>query len=111
MAQIAYEDFDRVEMRVGRIVGATVSAQARKPSYRLSIDFGDGDPKTSSAQLTVHYAADDLIGRIVLAVTNFPPKRIADVTSEVLVLGVPDQNGDVVLIGPDREVPLGGRLF
>jgi len=110
--QITYEDFQRVDIRVGRVVSAEPLAGARKPAYKMRIDFGPelGERQTS-AQVTVHYRPEDLIGRLVLGVVNFPPRRIAGFRSEVLTLGVPDQDGAVVLIGPDIDVPLGGRLF
>jgi tRNA-binding protein len=108
---IAYADFDNVEMRVGRIVRIEDFAKARKPAYKLWIDFGELGVKQSSAQLTALYQREELIGKQVIAVTNFPPKQIADFKSEVLVLGVPDQEGRVSLLGPDHEVPLGVRVF
>ena len=105
------EDFDRLDIRVGRITRAEPFPEARKPAIRLWVDFGaDLGEKRSSAQLTAHYTCDDLVGRQVLAVVNFPPRQIGKVLSEVLVLGVPDAQGEVVLIGPDRDVPPGGRL-
>jgi tRNA-binding protein len=109
---ISWEDFERVDIRVGRILTAEPNAAARKPAYRLTIDFGaELGIKTSSAQLTVHYSPEQLIGRLIVAVVNFEPKRVAGVKSEVLVLGLPDEDGAVVLLGPTREVPLGGRIF
>lgn len=108
---IEFSDFTKVDVRVGRVLTAVFHAEARKPAYVLTIDFGDLGVKTSSAQLTVHYQPEELIGRLVVAVLNFEPKRIAGVKSEVLVLGVPDENGAVVLLHPDLDVPLGGRLF
>ena len=112
MVEIAWEDFDKVEVRVGKVVAAEPFPEARKPSIKLSVDFGpDVGEKRTSAQLTAHYAAEDLLGRQVIAVVNFPPKRIAGFKSEVLVLGVPDENGEVVLLTPDLEVPLGGKMF
>jgi tRNA-binding protein len=109
---ITVEDFQKVDVRVGRIVEARPFAGARKPAYQLRIDFGpDIGERRSSAQLTHRYTAESLLGREVLAVVNFPPRQIANFLSEVLVLGVPDANGHVVLVQPDSEVPLGGRLF
>ncbi len=106
------EDFDRVDIRVGTIVAVEPFPQARKPALRLSIDFGPAlGVKRSSAQITVHYAAETLVGRQVMAVVNFPPRRIGPFDSEVLTLGVPDAEGAVVLLAPDRRVPDGGRLF
>ena len=109
---IAWGDFERVDIRVGRVVRAEPFPRARKPAYRLWIDFGDaiGERKTS-AQITAHYTPDGLVGRLVVAVVNFPPKQIADFMSEVLVLGVPDGAGEIVLLRPDRDVPVGGRMF
>ncbi len=105
-------DFDKLDIRVGTIVDAQPFPQARKPAYRLWIDFGAPlGIKQSSAQITVHYAADQLIGRQVLAVTNFPPRQIGPFISEVLTLGVPDEEGAVVLLRPDLNVPIGGRMF
>jgi tRNA-binding protein len=109
---ISFEDFEKIDVRVGRIVTAEAFPQARKPAYKLLIDFGaDIGQRRSSAQLTVHYTCQELIGRLVLAVVNFPPRQIGPFMSEVLTLGVPDERGAVVLVAPDREVPVGGRLF
>ncbi|WP_149588761.1 tRNA-binding protein [Tabrizicola flagellatus] len=109
---ITYDDFARVDIRVGRITRAEPFPEARKPAYRLWVDFGpEIGEKRSSAQITKHYRLEDLVGRQVLAVVNFPPRQIGPVLSEVLVLGLPDAEGAVVLIGPDQEVPLGGKLF
>jgi tRNA-binding protein len=109
---ITFADFERVDIRVGRIVRAEPFPEARKPAYRLRIDFGPAiGERTSSAQLTARYRAADLEGRRVLAVVNFPPRQIGPFMSEVLTLGVPDDEGHVVLIVPDADVPLGGRLF
>ncbi len=106
------EDFDRLDVRAGTIVDAQPFPEARKPSLRLWVDFGGTiGVKRSSAQIVVHYAPDKLIGRQVMAVVNFPPRRIAGFESEVLVLGVPDENGAVVLLKPDLRVPDGGRMF
>jgi tRNA-binding protein len=107
-----FADFERVDIRVGRIVRADPFPEARKPAYRLRIDFGPAiGERTSSAQLTARYRADELVGRAVLAVINFPPRQIGPFMSEVLTLGVPDGDGHVVLVVPDAEVPIGGRLF
>ena len=112
MPEITWEDFEKVEVRVGRVVAAEPFPEARKPSIKLTIDFGpEVGEKRTSAQLTTRYEVESLIGRMVVAVVNFPPKRIAGFKSEVLVLGVPDEAGEVVLLSPDREVPPGGRMF
>ena len=109
---IAYSDFERVDIRVGTITDAQPFPQARKPAYKLVIDFGaEIGIKRSSAQLTVHYRADQLIGRQVCAVVNFPPRQIGPFISEVLTLGMPDGDGSVVLVRPDFKVPNGGKLF
>lgn len=109
---IEYEDFQRVDIRVGRIERAEPFPEARRPAIRLWIDFGpDLGVRKTSAQITKYYDVADLPGRLVLAVTNFPPKQIGRFMSEVLVLGVPDEDGEVVLLQPDRAVPLGGRMF
>jgi len=110
-ATIDLSDFERVDMRVGRVLEAEPFPEARKPAYKLRIDFGPLGIRRSSAQLTVHYGPDDLRGRLVIAVLNFPPRQIGPVRSEVLVLGVPDPDGAVVLLEPSSEVPLGGRVF
>lgn len=107
---IGYADFEKVEMRVGRILRAEPFPEARKPALKLWIDFGELGVKRSSAQITAVYAAGELVGRQVIAVTNFPPKQIANFLSEVLVLGVP-LGGEVVLLEPEREVPVGGRVY
>ena len=110
--QIAFDDFMKVDIRVGEVVRAEPFPEARKPAYRLTIDFGpDIGVKRSSAQITKHYTLDDLQGRKVAAVVNFPPRQIGPMMSEVLTLGFPDADGEVVLVGVDREVPVGGRLF
>jgi tRNA-binding protein len=109
---IAYDDFARVDIRVGTIVVAEPFPEARRPAYKLSVDFGpEIGVKRSSAQLTTHYRCDELIGRKVAAVVNFTPRQIGKFMSEVLVLGFPDEAGAVVLIGPERPVPNGGKLF
>jgi len=104
-------DFERVDMRVGRVLEAEPFPEARKPAYKLRIDFGPLGIRRSSAQLTVHYRPEELRGRLVIAVLNFPPRQIGPVRSEVLVLGVPDPDGAVVLLEPSVDVPLGGRVF
>lgn len=110
--QISYDDFAKVDIRVGRIIRAEPYPEARKPAIKLWLDFGaEIGEKRSSAQITAHYTPESLIGRQVLAVVNFPPRQIGKVLSEVLVLGLPDAAGEVVLIGPDHDVPLGGKLF
>lgn len=108
---IAIETFHAVEMRVGRIVRAEPFPEARRPAYRLWIDLGPLGVRQSSAQLTALYSTDSLLGRAVVAVTNLPARRVAGFRSEVLVLGVPDSEGGVVLLQPEREVPLGGRVY
>ena len=111
MSEISFDDFLKVDVRVGTILRAEPYPEARKPAIKLWIDFGGeiGEKKTS-AQITVHYAPDTLVGKQVLAVVNFPPRQIGKFMSEVLVLGMPDENGEVVLVGPDQKVPDGGRL-
>src|SRR5881409_4179229 len=111
MSTITYDDFARVDIRVGTILEAAPLEGARKPAYRLLIDFGpETGQRKSSVQITVHYQLGELIGRQVAAVVNFPPRQIGKFMSEVLTLGFPDENGAVVLIGPSRPVPDGGRL-
>ncbi len=108
---ISFDDFLKVDIRVGRVIRAEPYPEAHKPAIKLWIDFGPGiGEKKSSARITAHYTPEDLIGRQVLAVVNFPPRQIGKFMSEVLVLGVPDETGGIVLIGPDQEVPEGGRL-
>jgi tRNA-binding protein len=112
METITFADFLKVELRVGRIVDATVFAAARKPAYILHVDFGvELGIKKSSAQITAHYTPKDLIGRLVVAVVNVPPKQIGPLMSECLVTGFHDENGDVALCVPDKVVPLGTRLL
>ena len=112
MAEISYADFERVDIRVGTVVEAKVFPEARKPAYILMIDFGpEIGIKKSSAQITVHYTPEQLVGRQVLGVVNFPPRQIGPVRSEVLTLGVPDEAGEVVLVSPDLDAPIGGRLY
>ena len=112
MDQITYDDFARVDIRVGTIIEAAPLEGLRKPALRLEIDFGpEIGTKKSSAQLTVHYAPESLVGRQVAAVVNFPPRQIGKFMSQVLTLGFPDSDGAVVLVVPDTKAPNGGRLF
>lgn len=109
---ITYADFEAVDIRVGTITRAEPYPEARKPAIKLWVDFGEGiGEKRSSAQITAHYTPESLIGKQVLAVVNFPPRQIGKVISEVLVLGMPDADGEVVLVRPDLPVPNGGKLF
>jgi tRNA-binding protein len=110
--QISFDDFLKVDVRLGMIVDVQDFPEARKPAFKLTIDFGPGiGRKKSSAQITKHYSRESLIGRQVAAVVNFPPRQIGPFMSEVLTLGFPDADGEVVLIGPDQPGPVGGRLF
>ena len=111
MAQITYDYFEKIDIRVGKIIEVNDFPKARKPAYKLLIDFGNLGVKQSSAQITKLYAKDDLIGRLVVAVVNFPAKQIGDFMSEVLVLGAVLNSDEVVLIQPDRDVPLGKRVL
>ena len=112
MSAASYDDFLRLDIRVGRVTRAEPFPEACKPALKLWVDFGgELGERRSSAQITRHYAPEALIGRQVLAVVNFPARQIGKVLSEVLVLGVPDAEGEVVLVAPDAEVPAGGRLF
>ena len=109
---ITYDDFQAVDVRVGTITRTEPYPEARKPAIKLWVDFGpEIGEKRSSAQITVHYKPEELIGKQVLAVVNFPPRQIGKFISEVLVLGLPDAAGEVVLIGPDQSVPIGGKMF
>jgi tRNA-binding protein len=112
VAEITWEDFEKVDVRVREVVEAEPFPEARKPSIKMTVDFGpEVGTRRTSAQLTGHYGPETLVGRRVVAIVNFSPKKIAGFKSEVLVLGVPDANGDVVLLSPDYEVPSGGRMF
>jgi tRNA-binding protein len=112
MTEISFDDFLKVDIRAGVIERVEPFPKARKPAWKLWVDFGpEIGVKKSSAQITVNYKEEDLIGRQVIAVVNFPPRQIADFMSEVLVLGLPDENGEVVLLGPSMNVPLGGRMY
>ncbi len=109
---ITFDDFERVDIRVGTVLKAEPFPEARKPAFKLTVDFGpEIGVKKSSAQITKHYTLDQLHGRKVAAVVNFPPRQIGPIMSEVLCLGFPDEEGGVVLVGVDREVPNGGKLF
>jgi tRNA-binding protein len=109
---IAFDDFLKVDVRVGTIVAADPFPEARKPAYKLTIDFGPTiGTKRSSAQITTHYGLEELVGRQIAAVVNFPPRQIGPFISDVLTLGFPDEDGVVVLIGPSADVPNGGRLY
>lgn len=112
MDTITFDDFLKVELRVGRVLSAEPFAQARKPAYVLQVDFGpELGVRKSSAQITVHYRPEDLVGRLVVAVVNFPTKQIGPLMSECLVTGFHDADGAVALCVPDRDVPLGARLL
>jgi tRNA-binding protein len=112
VSQITFDDFLKVEIRVGRIVDVQDFPEARKPAYKLWVDFGgELGVKKSSAQITKHYVPETLMGRQVVAVVNFPPRQIGKFMSEILVLGLPDPDDEVVLLGPEREVPIGGRMY
>lgn len=111
-AQIGFDDFLKVDVRIGRVVDAEPFPEARKPAFKLKIDFGpEVGVKKSSAQITRHYTIEQLQGRLVAAVVNFPPRQIGPFMSEVLTLGFPDADGEVVLVGVDRNAVIGGRLF
>jgi tRNA-binding protein len=110
VAETSIDTFFEVDIRVGRVVAAALNPKARKPAYRMEVDFGPLGMRTSSAQLTALYTPEELIGRQVLAVINFPPRRVAGVVSQVLVLGVSDADGAVILLSTEREAPLGARI-
>jgi len=111
MTQITYGDFEKVDIRAGKVIKVEDFPKARKPAYKLWIDFGNFGIKKSSAQITKLYKKDELVGQMITAVTNFPPRQVADFMSEVLVLGVVLDNDEVALIKPDRNVPLGQRIL
>ena len=112
MEQATFDDFMKLDIRVGTIVEARPFEKARRPAYQLLVDLGpELGQKRSSAQITQQYAPEDLVGKQVLAVVNFPPRQIGPIRSEVLVLGLPDEDNQVVLIGPDKPVPIGGRMY
>jgi tRNA-binding protein len=107
----SFDDFLKIDIRTGTILAVDDFPEARKPAWKLTIDFGDEiGVKTSSAQITTHYTKEDLIGKQIIAVVNFPPRQIGPFMSEVLTLGLPDENGEVVLLSPDQPVPNGGRM-
>ncbi len=108
---ITYAEFEKIDIRIGRVIRAEAFPEARQPAYKLLIDFGPLGTRTSSAQITQRYSAQDLVGRLVVSVVNFPPRRIGPFDSEVLTLGVDDGSGAVVLLVPERGVPIGGRVF
>ncbi|QAX28983.1 tRNA-binding protein [Leisingera sp. NJS204] len=111
MAEITFDEFLKVDVRAGEIIRAEPFSEARKPAIKLWVDFGpDIGVKKSSAQITAHYMPETLVGKQVLAVVNFPPRQIGTFMSEILVLGLPDENGEIFLAGPDGKVPLGGRM-
>jgi len=109
---ITYDDFAKVDIRVGKVLQAEDFPEAKKPAYKLAIDFGSEiGVKKSSVQITKLYTKEELVGRLVMGVVNFPPRQIGPFMSETLTLGVPDENGDVVLLSPTKEVPIGGKMF
>lgn len=111
MEHISWNDFEKVQLRVGTIVEVSDFPEARKPAYKLVIDFGEFGLKKSSAQITKHYSKDELIGRQIVGVISFPPKQIGPFVSECLTTGFADENGDVVLTMPERKVPNGAKMF
>ncbi len=111
MQEINWSDFEKIELRVGTVVAADLFPQAKKPAYKLKIDFGEFGVLQSSAQITVHYKPEELVGKQVIAVINFPKKQIANFISQCLITGLPDENGAIVLISPDRKVPNGAKLI
>ena len=111
MNQISWSDFEKIDLRVGTIIEVQDFLEARKPAYKLKIDFGEFGIRQSSAQITTHYSKEQLLGKQVLGVTNFPKKQIANFFSERLTTGLPDETGAVVLVAPDKKVPNGSKLF
>jgi tRNA-binding protein len=110
--QVTLQDFEKIDIRVGKIISAKEFPEARKPAYQLEIDFGaEVGIKKSSAQITKHYKTAELVGKQVIAVVNFPPRQIGPFLSEVLTLGLPDEDDQVVLLSPDMSVPIGGKLY
>ena len=111
METITWSEFEKVELRVGKILSAEVFKEARKPAYVMHIDFGEGiGLRKSSAQITKHYTPEELVGRLIMAVVNFPKKQIGPIMSECLVTGFADEEGEIVLCGIDKDVPLGAKL-
>jgi tRNA-binding protein len=111
VAEISFDDFLKVDVRVGEVIRAEDYSEARKPAIKMWVDFGEEiGVKKTSAQVTAHYSPEKLVGKQVMAVVNFPPRQIGKFMSEVLVLGLPDESGEIVLIGPDGPVPIGGRM-
>src|SRR3989344_5083721 len=109
---ITYQDFEKIDIRVGEIIKVEDFPEAKKPAYKLTIDFGpEIGIKKSSVQITKHYLKEELVAKLIIGVVNFPPKQIGPFTSETLTLGLPDENGDVVLLSPTKEVPQGGKMF
>ena len=108
---LSYDDFKKVDMRIGKIIEVEELSKAKKSAYKIKIDFGSLGIKTSSAQITDLYSKEDLMERLIVAVVNFPPKNIAGFQSEVLVLGIPDNKGRIILLQPDMDAPLGSRVF
>lgn len=109
---VTIEDFQKLDIRVGKVISAEDFPEAKKPAYKLTIDFGaEIGIKRSSVQITQNYAKEELVGKLILGVVNFPPRQVGPFMSEVLTLGVPDEEGNVVLVEPDKEVPFGGRLY
>jgi len=109
---ISYSDFEKVDIRVGKVLKVEDFPEARKPAYKLSIDFGsEVGIKKSSVQIVKNYSKEELVGKLVMGVINFPPKQIGPFISEVLTLGVSDENGDVILLAPTKNVPIGGKMF